>query len=637
MKATTSVLMDNGNLELRLGEDTLWQSFDHPFDTFLPGMKLSLNTRTGQQRAFDVDGENAPSSNGTAYFLTYNFDADEVYLTYGVSDSSTKLRVILNPTGQIKLLLWLEHSETWFVWWRKPFDQCDFYPRCGPCGACSGKNETLSSPCKCLTVFRPKFQKQWDMGDWLGGCVREKALMCNNEDGFSKISKLNLKLPDQAVLLENKSMNECESKCLQNCSCTAYAYANVTQRNNIICLTWFGDLMDLVENQTFGQDVYIRVHGSQLGSKSHSHIVSKKSLVIGIASATAGLITIVFGYFLWKKYLGMKERAEGSLSAEAAKNDIELPLFTLRRILAATNNFTEANKLGEGGFGPVYKGIFSENQEVAIKRLSKKSGQGHEEFMNELKLIAKLQHTNLVRLLGCCVEEKEIILIYEYMPNRNASAKAKLDCGKRFQIIEGIAQGVLYIHKFSGLKIIHRDLKASNILFVMARIFRMNQTEADTKRVAVTYGYMSPEYALYGHFSEKLDTFSFGVLWLEIVSGKNNADFYRFERSPTLAGWAWELRKEGRGMEVLDASVRETCCPHEALRCSHVGLLCVQEDPDDRPAMPSVILMPQGIEATLGMPLMLAIPPMQPPLVYQKVDSSSMSGSGPSSNLPVRA
>ncbi|CAL8139821.1 unnamed protein product [Prunus armeniaca] len=398
MKATTGVLMDNGNLELRLGEDTLWQSFDHPFDTFLPGMKLSLNTRTGQQRgltswaalndatrkenapywrsdlyigkqtntAFDVDGENAPSSNGTTYFLTYNFEADEVYLTYGVLDSSTKLRVILNPTGQIKLLLWLEHSETWFVWWRKPFDQCDFYARCGPYGACSCKNETLSSPCKCLTGFRPKFQKQWDMGGWLGGCVREKALMCNKEDGFSKISKL--KLPDQAVLLENKSMSECESKCLQNCSCTAYAYAyaNVTQGNNIRCLTWFGDLMDLVENQTFGQDVYI--HGSQLGSKSHSHSLSKKSLVIGIASATAGLITIVFGYFLWKKGTDScvpnkrcsnnkneTESAEGSLSAESAKNDTELPLFTLGRILAVTNNFTEANKLGEGGFGPVYK------------------------------------------------------------------------------------------------------------------------------------------------------------------------------------------------------------------------------------------------------------------------------------------
>ncbi|PQQ01509.1 G-type lectin S-receptor-like serine/threonine-protein kinase [Prunus yedoensis var. nudiflora] len=113
---------------------------------------------------------------------------------------------------------------------------------------------------------------------------------------------------------------------------------------------------------------------------------------------------------------------------------------------------------------------------------------------------------------------------------------------------------------------------------------------------------MSPEYALYGHFSEKLDIFSLGVLLLEIVSGKKNADFYRFERSPTLAGWAWELWKEGRGMEVLDASVRETCCPHEALRCIHVGLLCVQEDPDDRPAKPLDILMLQGIEATLPPP-----------------------------------
>ncbi|PQP93738.1 receptor-like serine/threonine-protein kinase SD1-8 isoform X4 [Prunus yedoensis var. nudiflora] len=123
--------------------------------------------------------------------------------------------------------------------------------------------------------------------------------------------------------------------------------------------------------------------------------------------------------------------------------------------------------------------------------------------------------------------------------------------------------------------------------FGMARIFWMNQTEADTKRVVGTYGYMSPD---------------LGVLLLEIVSGKKNADFYRFERSPTLAGWAWELWKEGRGMEVLDASVRETCCPHEALRCIHVGLLCVHEDPDDRPARPWVILMLQGIEATLPPP-----------------------------------
>ncbi|XP_008230137.1 PREDICTED: G-type lectin S-receptor-like serine/threonine-protein kinase At4g27290 isoform X1 [Prunus mume] len=683
---TTGVLVDNGDLQLRFGEDTLWQSFDNPSDTFLANMKLSFNKRTGKRRAitswaalddpqpgkftsgidpkvpgqlviwkenaiywrsdlyvgketntdFGVDGDHAPSLNGTAYFLTYNSDTEEVYVTYGVSDNSVKLRVILNPNGQIELLLWLDLSKKWFSWWKKPVDTCDFYNRCGPYGACNDKNETLSSPCKCLTGFRPKFQEQWDKGNWVGGCVREKALMCK-EDGFSKFSKL--KLPDHAVLLENMSMSACASKCFQNCSCTAYAYPNVTAGSIRKCLTWFGDLMDILDDQpvdspsvqNYGHDVYIRVHGSQLGLKSHSHNVLKKSPVIGIASATGVLITLVLGYFFWKKHLGMEGSTEGSMSetiskarAEAAKNDAELPLFSLKRVLAATNNFSVANKLGEGGFGPVYKGVLLENQEVAIKRLSKKSAQGHQEFMNELKLIAKLQHTNLVRLLGCCIEEEELILIYEFMPNRSLdkllfapSNNTELDWGRRFRIIEGIAQGLLYIHKYSRLKIIHRDLKASNVLldgamnpkisdFGMAKIFEINQTEANTNRVVGTYGYMSPEYARYGHFSEKLDVFSFGVLLLEIVSGKRNAAFYRFEHSPTLAGWAWELWKEGRGMEVIDASVRETCPPDEALKCIHVGFLCVQEAPADRPTMSSVIRMLQANEAT-------SLPPSKEP------------------------
>ncbi|XP_050379932.1 cysteine-rich receptor-like protein kinase 10 [Argentina anserina] len=299
------------------------------------------------------------------------------------------------------------------------------------------------------------------------------------------------------------------------------------------------------------------------------------------------------------------------VSAGGVKNDTELPLSNLKSILTATNNFSENNKLGEGGFDPVYKGILPENQEVAVKRLSKKSGQGQHEFMNELKLIAKLQHTNLARLLGCCMEEDELILIYEYMPNRSLDKflfdpieKTKLDWDTRFRIIQGVAQGVLYIHKYSRLKIIHRDLKASNVLldgkivekinpkvsdFGMARIFDINQIEANYHKVVGPYGYMSPEYVLYGHFSEKLDVFSFGVLVLQTISGKKNASFYCCENPLTLAQWIWKLWKEGSGMEVIDASVRETCRIHEALRCIHVGLLCVQEVPADRPTMSSVI------------------------------------------------
>nr|XP_011463561.1 PREDICTED: G-type lectin S-receptor-like serine/threonine-protein kinase At4g03230 [Fragaria vesca subsp. vesca] len=361
---------------------------------------------------------------------------------------------------------------------------------------------------------------------------------------------------------------------------------------------------DLVETKIVAaNDIHIRVHGSELGKKG----VSVKSLKRTLNSKTeTGRIAIT-----------VSENIGG-------KNDTELPLFSLMSILAATNNFSEDNKLGEGGFGPVYKGILPGNQEVAVKRLSKKSGQGHHEFMNELKLIAKLQHTNLARLMGCCMEGDELILIYEYMPNRSLDKflfdpfeKTKLDWGTRFRIIQGIAQGVLYIHKYSRLKIIHRDLKASNVLldgtmnpkvsdFGMVRIFDINQIEANTNKVVGTYGYMSPEYALYGHFSEKLDVFSFGVLLLEIVSGKKNALFYSCENSQTLAQWIWQLWKEGRGMEVIDASVRETCRIHEALRCIHVGLLCVQEAPADRPTMSLVIHMLEAEEAT-------SLPPSKEP------------------------
>ncbi|KAK9932428.1 hypothetical protein M0R45_019666 [Rubus argutus] len=669
--STTGSLMDTGNLVLRFGGDTLWESFEHPSDNMLPGIKVSFNKRTGQQRrltswaapddpqpgnfTFGIDPE-VPfqtfiwkettgysrssifvgkdtstvfqNQDGTAYFLSYNFDADEVYITYSVSDSSVQLRVWLSPTGQLELLQWQGSSRTWLLLAKYPVDNCDFYARCGPYSACHrDEPQSPRSPCKCLTGFTAKFPNKWVAGEWSGGCVRENVLTCGNgifEGYFSKLEKV--KLPDHSVLLENRSMSQCDSECRHNCSCTAYAYVNATDTNNIAkCFVWFGELMDLEQNHDIGQyEIYIRVHGSEpAGNKGLSVNSLRQSLVIAIVSSAAGLLAIIFGYFLWKKNLGKEGRTTGrmseiisNVSVAGGRNDTELPLFNLRSILAATNNFSEANKLGEGGFGPVYKGILLGDQEVAIKRLSKKSGQGHLEFMNESKLIAKLQHTNLVRLLGCCIEEEEMILIYEYMPNRSLDKflfdpfeKTKLDWGTRFRIIEGIAQGVLYIHKYSRLKIIHRDLKASNVLldgtmnpkvsdFGMARIFGINQVEANTNKVVGTYGYMSPEYALYGHFSEKLDVFSFGVLLLEIVSGKRNASFYRFENSRTLARWVWELWKEGRGVEVIDASVRETCRTHEALRCIQVGLLCVQEEPADRPTMSSVIRMIGADEAT---------------------------------------
>ncbi|KAJ6980052.1 G-type lectin S-receptor-like serine/threonine-protein kinase SD1-1 [Populus alba x Populus x berolinensis] len=277
------------------------------------------------------------------------------------------------------------------------------------------------------------------------------------------------------------------------------------------------------------------------------------------------------------------------------------------------------NKLGEGGFGPVFKGTLVDGQEIAVKRLSKSSGQGMDEFKNEVVLIAKLQHRNLVKLLGFCIHKDEKMLIYEYMPNKSLDSiifdltRTKLlNWRRRIHIIGGIARGLVYLHQDSRLRIIHRDIKASNILldnelnpkisdFGLARMFGGDQVEANTNRVVGTYGYMSPEYALDGHFSVKSDVFSFGVLVLEIVSGKKNRGFCHPDQNLNLLGHAWILWTKGTPLDLIDEGLSDSSNLAEVLRCIHVALLCVQQRPEDRPTMSTVVVM-LGSENPLPQP-----------------------------------
>ncbi|XP_020589877.1 cysteine-rich receptor-like protein kinase 6 [Phalaenopsis equestris] len=308
----------------------------------------------------------------------------------------------------------------------------------------------------------------------------------------------------------------------------------------------------------------------------------------------------------------------GETNPEEITN-VESILFDLSTLKVATMNFSERNKLGEGGFGSVYKGLLPDGREIAVKRLSKGSRQGLNELRNELILVAKLQHKNLVRLHGICLEEQEMLLVYEYLPNKSLDtilfdpAKSELlDWEKRYNIIEGIARGLLYLHEDSQLKIIHRDLKASNILldanmapkisdFGLARLFEGEETYGMTIHVVGTCGYIAPEYGMHGHFSFKSDVFSFGVLILEVITGRS-IGFFNVELDEYLLSYVWENWKNGTILKILDQALCKPFQNSEVIKCIQIGLLCVQKDPAQRPTMTQVIVMLTSHSVSLKTP-----------------------------------
>ncbi|XP_059628122.1 G-type lectin S-receptor-like serine/threonine-protein kinase At1g11330 [Cornus florida] len=613
---SSAQLSDSGNLMLRddSNGNIIWESFKHPSDSLLQGMKISTNKFTGKKTqltswkspsvpssgryTFGVNPTNIPEVYvwngslpywrsgpwnrqifiGTPYMSSTYYSRSEVAndergnvcIGYTDTNKSSQLYYTLSSNGTLMQRYREKGKETWETTWVVQNTECEAYGKCGPFGSCNAKGLPI---CTCLQGFDPKDMEEWSRGNWSGQLIDIQEFSYGGADLYIRVAYSELGI----VFSASKSiLTQVLSQCL-------------------LCFT----------------------------RKKRS-----TKLVIAVA-VLIGSVTIAICIYLSLRWMarprGRKKKSgklfkRGEVDADCSNKSMlgddqsqikleELPLFSFEKLAIATDDFDRANKLGQGGFGPVYKRKLASGQDIAVKRLSRSSGQGHEEFMNEVVVISQLQHRNLVRLLGCCVEGEEKMLIYEYMLNKSLDAflfdpiKQKLlDWRKRANIIEGIGRGLLYLHRDSRLRIIHRDLKASNILldsdlnpkisdFGIAKIFGGNQDQANTKRVVGTYGYMAPEYAMKGRFSEKPDVFSFRVLLLEILSGRKNTSFYHDEHSLSLLGFAWKLWNEDRIAMLIDPTISDPCFLVEILRYIQVGLLRVQDFATNRPTINTALFM----------------------------------------------
>ncbi|XP_043807878.1 G-type lectin S-receptor-like serine/threonine-protein kinase At1g61370 [Manihot esculenta] len=691
--SSIAVLSDDGNFILRnsITGDDLWKSSQHPTDSLFPGTWLAYNETTGMRLALTSWKSNNDPSIGdftagvppltppqafvwkgskphwrsgpwgkTKFIGTPEMDADYksgftvieglqpgiAYLTVSVHRNCSYSMFVVSPAGVLRFLCWLK-ERGWFVRWEAPVTPCEVYGACGPFGVCQRYAPNLT--CRCLKGFVPKSDDEWRKGNWTGGCIRRTELSCGGNtssvnaqggkpDGFLKVG--GLKLPDWHVYLKVLDKNECHQRCLSNCSCSGYSYVD-----GIGCLVWTTNLLDMHELPFGGQDLNLRLALTELGESNYKLLIGIIVSVITVSSVILiGSMICCFMRWRAKKRSKPKTNAPSDTSREN-EDSIELPLFDFNNIMLATNNFDIENKLGQGGYGPVYRGTL-DGKDVAVKRLSSSSSQGIGEFKTEMKLISKLQHRNLVRLLGCCIEREEKILVYEYMPNKSldtylfdTTRKAELDWTKRFNIIMGVARGLLYLHRDSCLRVIHRDLKVSNILldekmnpkisdFGLARIFEGTQDLGSTHKVVGTIGYMAPEYLFGGIFSEKSDVFGFGILILEIVSGRKTSSFQYDEQNMSLLSYAWQSWSESKGVRMIDEALMDSFSSTEVSRCVNIGLLCAQDHAADRPSMAAVVSMLSGEKTKLP-------EPNQPTFTFKSISTSnfqSQSNSTPSVN-----
>ncbi|CAL9013917.1 unnamed protein product [Prunus brigantina] len=647
-----AVLLNSGNLVLRADgsnastSEPLWQSFDHPAHTWLPGARIGFNTVTNQTlilTSWKSSEDPAPGlftleldPNGSNAYLIfwnrsrqywssgpwdaksrifswvpemrlnyiYNFsyvtNKNESYFTYSVYNPKTISRFVMYTSGQIQQLTWLEVSSQWNLFWNQPRKQCEVYDLCGAFGSC---NEVSTVSCNCLTGFEPKLQRDWNLQAYSGGCKRKTPLHCENatsadgkQDQFEKMATMSLPENMQSVNVE--TIARCESICLNNCSCTAYAY------NSSGCSIWIGELFNLQQltsSDSQGITLYLRLAASEFKSPK-----SNKGLIVGVVAGSAAGIAILLGLIVVvilrqrKRVTGTGKAVEGSLVA-----------FGYRDLQDATKNFSE--KLGGGGFGSVFKGTLPDSSVIAVKKLESVS-QGEKQFRTEVSTIGTIQHVNLVRLRGFCSEGTKRMLVYDYMPNGSLDSHLfhdtrpnVLDWKTRYQIALGTARGLAYLHEKCRDCIIHCDIKPENILldtelgpkvadFGLAKLVGREFSRVLTT-MRGTRGYLAPEWISGVAITVKADVYSYGMMLFEFVSGRRNSEQSEDGKVRFFPSWAAKQisTAETDVLSLLDLRLDGNADVQELTRICRVACWCVQDDEAHRPSMGQVVQILEGV------------------------------------------
>ncbi|KAG7579706.1 PAN/Apple domain [Arabidopsis thaliana x Arabidopsis arenosa] len=651
VSALEAVLLDDGNLVLRTSgsgssANKLWQSFDHPGNTWLPGMKIRLDKRTGKSQrltswksledpspglfSLELDESTAykilwngsneywssgPWNNQSRIFdsvpemrlnYIYNFsffsNSTESYFTYSIYNHLNVSRFVMDVSGQIKQFTWLDGNKDWNLFWSQPRQQCQVYRYCGSFGVCSDKSEPF---CRCPQGFRPKSQKDWDLKDYSAGCERKTELQCSRGDINQFFPLPNMKPADNSEELPRTSLSICASACQGDCSCKAYAHDEVSNK----CLVWDKDVLNLQQledDNSEGTTFYLRLAASDIpnGSSGKSN---SKGMIFGAVLGSLGVIVLVLLVVILILRYKRRKRMRGE------KGDGTLAAFSYREIQNATKNFAE--KLGGGGFGSVFKGVLSDSSDIAVKRLESIS-QGEKQFRTEVVTIGTIQHVNLVRLRGFCSEGNKKLLVYDYMPNGSLDAhlffnqveeKIVLGWKLRFQIALGTARGLAYLHDECRDCIIHCDIKPENILLdshfcpKVADFGLAKLVGRDFSRVLTTMrgtrGYLAPEWISGVAITAKADVYSYGMMLFELVSGRRNTEQSENEKVRFFPSWAATiLTKDGDIRSLLDPRLEgDEVDIEELTRACKVACWCIQDEESHRPAMSQIVQILEGV------------------------------------------